>query len=95
MASLRTYTMAASSNNNNNRRSNSRNRFHNHQTAFVANSQKRARSYRASNHMQASCENKQKMSNTANNNVNTASHEKGSSQEKECVKLVTYPIMQV
>ena len=93
MASLRTYTMAAS--NNNNRRSNSRNRFHNHQTAFVANSQKRARSYRASNHMQASCENKQKMSNTANNNVNTASHEKGSSQEKECVKLVTYPIMQV
>ena len=47
--------------------------------------------------MQASCENKQKMSNTANanNNVNTASHEKGSSQEKECVKLVTYPIMQV
>ena len=78
-----------------NRRSNSRNRNYHSSTAFVFKSEntKRARSYKASStHMsQGSCEIKSKSS-TISALSNT---ETDKLKEKECVKLVTYPIMQV
>ena len=91
-----------------NRRSNSRNRsyFHHYNSsstaAFVARNEntKRARTYKASSsttsHMQGSCETRQqKLASSSNSSNNVSDQDNKNTKEKECVKLVTYPIMQV
>ena len=93
-----------------NRRSNSRNRsyFHHYNSsstaAFVARNEntKRARTYKASSsttsHMQGSCETRQQKLASSSNSTssnNVSDQDNKNTKEKECVKLVTYPIMQV